>query len=148
MLSSVLDALVGQVPFVPVITVLDALWAVLILWWAGSTVTEAVRVRDGSISRKMVLWPSKKGVKGTHGEFVARYRRRLTVTGRSFVALGASNLVFATVGVLDGESDEFALLLLALPLLAWGVVSLRCRGILDSPRPAPALGFDREAASG
>ena len=71
-----------------------------------------------------------------------------TVTGRSFVALGASNLVFATVGVPDGESGEFGLLLLALPLLAWGVVALRCRGILDSPRPAPALGSDREAASG
>ena len=80
MLSSVLDALLGQVPFVPVITVLDALPAVLILWYAGWTVTEAVRVRDGSISRNMVLWPSKKGVKGTHEEFVARYRRRLTVS--------------------------------------------------------------------
>ena len=71
-----------------------------------------------------------------------------TVTGRSFVALGAPNLVFATVGVPEGESGEFGLLLLALPLLAWGVVALRCRGILDSPRPAPALGSDREAASG
>ena len=148
MLSSILDALLGQVPFVPVITVLDALPAVLILWYAGWTVTEAARVRDGAISPNMVLWPSKKGVKGTHEEFVARYRRRLTVTGRSFVALGASNLVFATVGVPEGESGEFGLLLLALPLLAWGVVALRCRGILDSPRPAPALGSDREAASG
>jgi len=77
---------------------LDALWAVLILWCAGWTVTEAVRVRDGSISRRMVLWPSRKGVKGTHEEFVARYRRALTVMGWSFVALGASNLVFATTG--------------------------------------------------
>ena len=82
MLSSILDALLGQVPFVPVITVLDALPAVLILWYAGWTVTEAARVRDGAISPNMVLWPSKKGVKGTHEEFVARYRRRLYCHGK------------------------------------------------------------------
>jgi hypothetical protein len=138
MVSSVLDALIGRVPFAPVMIVVDALLAVFFLWCAGRTVTQAVRVRDGWMGSTMMLGASKKRLEDSHDEFVARYRRGLTVQGWSFVVIGVSTLVLATAGVLDGTSGGFSYLLFGLPILAWGVVSLTSRRILDSPASASA----------
>ncbi|TWT00308.1 hypothetical protein [Reyranella sp. CPCC 100927] len=94
---------------------------VLCVW----TPIETRKVRDG--------W-MRKNFQGTHAEFVAKYRRQLTVIGWVGMVLGTLNLVLAAVAA--SEPGFIVKLIAGIIWLVAGGISLWSRRILDEPRPA------------
>jgi hypothetical protein len=96
--------------------------AVLVLGFAIWQPIQTRRVRDG--------WKPKR-FKGTHEEFVAKYRRQFRTAWGS-VAVGVLILAIGLFSVLAHERGHWWRLLGGVVFLTLGGVSLWCRRILDS----------------
>jgi hypothetical protein len=125
----------------------DALDAVAYLVVGGWVLLQAARtrvrtrqVRDGWMGNTLLI--GFKPFRGTHPEFVARYRRGLLGWGWTSLILGAilAGLLTAIIFIPAIRNDP-----MQYPLSAWGgvlfgstlmvvgVIYLRCRLILNSP---------------
>jgi hypothetical protein len=124
---------------------LDAVAYVVVGGWillqAARTRTQTRQVRDGWMGNTLLI--GFKPFRGTHPEFVARYRRGLLGWGGTSLILGAilAGLTIAIIFIPAIRNDPMQYPLSAwggvffgLTLVAIGVVYLRCRRILNSPR--------------
>ncbi len=93
--------------------------AVVVCIW---TPIETRKVRGG--------W-MRKNFKGGHAEFVAKYRRQLTVMGWIGLVLGVLNLGLGLLA--DGTTGLVVKLVAGAIWIAAGVVSMASRRLLDSP---------------
>jgi hypothetical protein len=104
--------------------ILSAVFVCSALAAAAWSVILARRVRDG--------W-QPEWFKGTHEEFVARYRKRAALVGPLFLALGA---FFAVVGIEanNGRGTPLLTASLAVGFVALGGVTLWCRRVVSASR--------------
>jgi hypothetical protein len=113
-----------------------AFLAVFFLFWAGWTLIETRKVRDGWKGYTLALWSTKKSRTGTHEQFVATCRRGLTFAGWFGSVWGvfitASGIVLL---VLVGER-RVATVAFGLAVLLVGLVSFWCRRSLKTPAEA------------
>ncbi|TXL71460.1 hypothetical protein FHP25_29980 [Vineibacter terrae] len=93
--------------------------AVVVCIW---TPIETRKVRGG--------W-MRKNFKGDHAEFVAKYRRQLTVMSWIGLVLGVLNIALGLVA--DGTAGLVVKLVAGAIWIAAGIVSMTSRRILDLP---------------